>query len=165
LRQEAHYGAIGDIIQTIAPETEADPVGLLVQLLVASGNSIGRTAHVRVEGDLHYCNLFSITVGKSGHGRKGTSWGRSRQVMEIGDPDWLRNCIASGMSSGEGLIYRVRDSKVAKNDKGEPDLTDPGILDNRLLAVETEFGQALRNLKRKAIPCRQSSAWPGTGAT
>ena len=42
-------------------------------------------------------------------------------MMEFGDSDWLRNCIASGMSSSEGLIYRVRDSKVAMSADGQPD--------------------------------------------
>jgi hypothetical protein len=151
LRSEAGmHGIVGEIVETIAPESEADPVGLLVQILIACGSAIGRTAHARVEGDTHYCNLFAITVGKSGHGRKGTSWGRVRQLMAIADPDWLKRCITSGMSSGEGLIYRVRDSRVAENADGEPDIVDAGIFDKRLLAIETEFGQVLRNLKRES---------------
>lgn len=150
LRIEAMHGISGEIVNTIAPESEADPVGLLIQSLIASGNAIGRSAHARVEGDKHYCNLFGIGVGKSGHGRKGTSWGRIRQTMELGDPDWLKFCIASGMSSGEGLINRVRDSRVAENEAGEIDIVDPGVSDKRLLAIETEFGQVLRNLKRES---------------
>jgi hypothetical protein len=150
LRSEAMHGIVGEIVNTIAPETEADPVGLLISLLIASGNAIGRTAHARVEGDAHYCNLFGITVGKSGHGRKGTTWGRVRQMMEIGDPDWLKNCLASGMSSGEGLIFRVRDAKLGENEDGEREIIDPGVTDKRLLAIETEFGQVLRNLKRES---------------
>jgi len=150
LRSEAMHGIVGEIVTEISPESEADPVGLQIQLLIAAGNAIGRSAHARVEGDTHYCNLFGCIVGKSGHGRKGTSWGRGRQMMEMGDAEWRKNCIASGMSSGEGLIYRVRDSKMAENADGEPDIVDPGIFDKRLLVIETEFGQVLRNLKRES---------------
>ncbi len=145
LRPEAYHGLLGEIVETIAPESEADPVALLVQLLIASGNAIGRTAHARVEGDQHHCNLFAITVGKSGHGRKGTSWGRVRQVMDIADCQWTRTCIASGLSSGEGLINRVRDP--SDDDDGKSDM---GVIDKRLLAFETEFGLVLRNLKRES---------------
>jgi hypothetical protein len=163
LGSEAYRGLIGEIVQTIAPESEADPVGLLVQLLVSSGNAIGRTAYARVEGDCHYCNLFAITVGKSSSGRKGTSWGRNRQVMEFADRQWLDNCIASGMSSGEGLIYRVRDSKLGENADGEPEIIDQGVPDKRLLVVETEFGQVLRNLKRDSntLSAIMRNAWDG----
>jgi hypothetical protein len=150
LRPEAMHGIVGEIVNTISPESEADPVGLLFQMLIASGNAIDRTAHARVEGDMHFCNLFGITVGKSGHGRKGTAWGRIRQTMEIGDPDLLKSCIASGMSSGEGLIHRVRDSKVGGTTDGEVNIIDAGVSDKRLLAIETEFGQVLRNLKRES---------------
>ena len=43
----AYYGVVGDIIRTIAPHTEADPVAILVQTLVFFGNLIGNTAHNR----------------------------------------------------------------------------------------------------------------------
>lgn len=150
LRPEACYGLIGEIVETIGPETEADPVGIQVQLLASAGNAIGRTAHARVEGDRHYCNLFVITVGKSGLGRKGTAWGRVRHLMEAADLQWLSSCIASGMSSGEGLIFRVRDPRVTENPEGEPQVIDSGATEKRLMAVETEFGQVLRNLKRES---------------
>ena len=45
---DAYYGLAGDIVNSIAPETEADPVALLVQLLVGFGNQIGRVAYASV---------------------------------------------------------------------------------------------------------------------
>jgi primase-polymerase (primpol)-like protein len=42
---EAYHGLAGDIVHTIAPHTEADPVSILVQTLVAFGNAAGRAAH------------------------------------------------------------------------------------------------------------------------
>jgi hypothetical protein len=164
LRPEGMHGIVGDIAQMIAPETEADVVGLYVQLLVAAGSSIGRTAYAQVEGERHHCNFFVITVGKSGHGRKGTSWGRSRQVMQIVDAHWLENCIATGMSSGEGLITRIRDSRIGENAQGEPEIVDAGIADKRLLVVETEFGQTMRNMRRESntLSAIIRAAWDGT---
>jgi hypothetical protein len=42
IAEEALYGLAGAIVRTIAPETEADPTGLLIQFLVGFGNLIGR---------------------------------------------------------------------------------------------------------------------------
>ena len=42
LRTEAFCGLAGKIVETIAPCTEADPVALLIQILVAFGNAVGR---------------------------------------------------------------------------------------------------------------------------
>ena len=38
--EAAYYGLAGEIVRRIAPQTEADPVALLVQFLVAFGNVI-----------------------------------------------------------------------------------------------------------------------------
>jgi hypothetical protein len=40
----AYHGLAGEIVNTIAPETEADPVAILSQLLVAFGAATGRGA-------------------------------------------------------------------------------------------------------------------------
>jgi hypothetical protein len=43
--EAAYYGLAGEIVRRIASRTEADPVALLVQFLVAFGNVINRMAH------------------------------------------------------------------------------------------------------------------------
>src|SRR5262245_3846687 len=57
---DAFCGLVGEITNTILPQSEADPVALLSQILVFFGNALGRTAHFNVEGDTHYLNLFSV---------------------------------------------------------------------------------------------------------
>ena len=59
--QAAFYGLAGKIVRRILPETEADPVALLFQLLAAFGNIIGRTAYTVADGAPHYCNIFGGT--------------------------------------------------------------------------------------------------------
>src|SRR5215471_17975488 len=85
----AYYGLAGDIVRTIAPHTEADPVAILIQVLAYFGNIIGRAAHYRVEADHHHANLFVVLVGQSAKGRKGTSGSRARSVMKAADERWL----------------------------------------------------------------------------
>src|SRR5690349_12736265 len=81
MAQAAHYGLAGDIVQAIAPYTEADPTAILVQLLVAYGNVIGHSPHIKVEADRHSTNLFVCLVGATGKSRRGTSWGHVRQLF------------------------------------------------------------------------------------
>jgi hypothetical protein len=144
LPEQALYGLAGDIVRTIEPHTEADPAGILGQLLAAVGNAIGRGRngqgpYFQVEGDRHYASLYVNAVGATGHGRKGTSLGRVRQPMKHADEGWLKGCIRSGLASGEGIIYFVRN----------PLGNDEGIPDKRLLVVETEFARVLRVMCRE----------------
>ena len=143
------HGLAGDIVRLIAPHTEADPVALLVQLLAAFGSALGRTAYFTAEADRHYANLFVVLVGISSKGRKGTSWGHIRRLMQLAEPHWEMNCLQSGLSSGEGLIWHVRDAveKLVKNKttgEMEPEIVDPGIADKRLLVQESEYASVLR---------------------
>ena len=61
----AYHGLAGEIVQAIAPHTEADPVSVLVQLLVACGALIGRGAWFDVERTRHYPDEFAVLVGDS----------------------------------------------------------------------------------------------------
>ena len=109
---DAYHGLMGDIVRTVEPHTEADPVALLIQLLVSYGNAVGRTPYVAVEADRHYPNLFAVLVGDTAKARKGTSWGHARRVLCEADPGWGPR-IMGGFSSGEGLIAQVADSETS----------------------------------------------------
>jgi Bifunctional DNA primase/polymerase, N-terminal/Primase C terminal 1 (PriCT-1) len=140
----AYCGLAGEIVQAIGPHTERDPAALLVQILVAFGVLVGRTAYYPVEGDRHYSNLYLLLNGGTSKGRKGTSWGRVHSIFGR-VPQWPR--VVSGLSSGEGLKWQVRDPGT-KTVKGE-EVTDEGVHDKRLLVLEPEFGSVLRVVARK----------------
>jgi Domain of unknown function (DUF3854) len=146
LAPEALYGPVGHIVETIAPHSEADHVAILLHTLVAAGNLLGPGPHARVEQDAHPGRLNAILVGKSSKGRKGLSWSMPRAMLRAVDPTWT---IASGLSSGEGLIYHVRDSVTTVDpDSGEVEVRDPGVSDKRVLVVETEFATVLTRMSR-----------------
>ena len=65
----AYHGVCGEIVSKLAPETEADPVAILAQLLVAAGSVIGRGAFFQVEATLHHPNEFLVLVGDSSKAR------------------------------------------------------------------------------------------------
>jgi hypothetical protein len=166
----AAYGSLaGEIVRTIEPESEADPVALLVQLLIGFGSVIGRGPHVRVGAARHYTNEFGVLVGETSAGRKGTSWSDARQFLAPADPDW--HLGLGGLSSGEGLIYHVRDPIEGREpirDRGkivgyQDVIRDHGVSDKRLMIVETEFGAVLKALERDGnkLSAVIRQAWDG----
>jgi hypothetical protein len=155
LAKDAYHGLAGDIVRTIEPHSEADPVALLVQLLVLAGAALGRTAHFCVEADVHYLNEFAVLVGATGKARKGVSFGHDRRVLAMADPEFVREHIQGGLSSGEGLIWAVRDpikKQEAIKERGrvtgyQQVEEDPGVSDKRLLCHESEFATVLRRME------------------
>jgi hypothetical protein len=149
MHEDAFYGLAGEVVHTIEPHSEADPVALLLQVLTMAGNVIGSTPYYQVESDRHRANLFGVLVGQSSKGRKGTSMGRIRAVMKVADETWSGDRIKGGLSSGEGLINEVRDP-VQKYDPKEKqyETVDPGAPDKRLMVVEAEFAGALSVAER-----------------
>jgi hypothetical protein len=149
LDDAAYYGLAGQIVQTIEPHTEADPAAILLQFLVALGNLIGRTAYYAVEADWHRLNLFVALVGETSKGRKGVSLGYPKRVLETVDEVWAKSRIMSGLSSGEGAVWFVRDASHKMGKDGIEECTDEGEQDKRLLVVEPEFARVLRVLARE----------------
>ncbi|MDI3341885.1 MAG: hypothetical protein QJR03_15275 [Sphaerobacter sp.] len=101
----AYYGLAGEIVEALDPTTEADPVALLASLLAAVGNIVGPGPHWRVSGRRHGLRIYPVMVGPTAKGRKGTAWGSLRPILEVAAPDWLATHVATGLSSGEGLIW------------------------------------------------------------
>jgi hypothetical protein len=156
---EAYHGLAGDIVRALEPHTEADPVAILIQVLVAFGSVTGRLSYYTVEGTRHYANLFAVLVGDTSKARKGTSWDHVQRLFASVDESWSKGRVAhGGLSSGEGLIWAVRDP-IYKREKisggrGKPPeyddvLVDPGVEDKRFLVVESEFAAALRVMERE----------------
>jgi hypothetical protein len=147
-----YHGLAGEIVQTIAPHTEADPVAILAQLLVAFGAAVGRGAWFSVEATRHHPNEFLVLVGDSAKARKGSSWDHVRRLIDQADPTLAARTL-TGLSSGEGLIWAVRD----------PTPSDPGVTDRRPLVVEPEFASVLKTASRdiSTLSPTLRSAWDG----
>lgn len=156
LAPDALHGLAGDFVEQVAPRTEADPVAILGQSLLLYGSVIGRNAYFAVEADRHYLNEFVVMVGESGKGRKGVSHGQAKRLYHSIDPEWVDHRILSGLSSGEGLIWAVRDpvqrservSKGKEPVRYEMVVVDPGVDDKRLVVVEEEFASTLKVMTR-----------------
>jgi hypothetical protein len=169
--EEAFHGLGGKIVRAIEPASEADPAAVLVQTLTAFGNVIGRGAYFSVEADRHHGNEFVVLVGRTSKARKGTSWGHVDRLMREAKGQWAEERVQGGASSGEGVIWAVRDPIMKREkvkERGQPVRyeeveADPGIADKRLLMYEPEFATVLKQTERQgntlSVIFRQ--AWDG----
>lgn len=148
-------GFPGELVGTVLPYTEADPAALLVQTLAAFGSVVGCRPHTMVGAQRHGVNLFAAIVGRSAKARKGDSWAPIRRLFELAEPDWASGRVKSGLSSGEGLVWQVRDADEKTGDAGESD--------KRLLVVEPEFSRVLKVASREGniLSTTLRDAWDG----
>lgn len=157
MNSHAFHGLAGNFVDTVLPHTEADEAALLFDFLATFGNAIGRGAFFEVGAARHTTNLYAAMVGRSSKGRKGTAHQEVERVFRHADPLYVRNRIMSGLSSGEGLIYNVRDQiekresikeKGKHTGKYQTVVVDEGVDDKRLLVIEPEFASVLRVMTR-----------------
>ena len=156
LAPEGFHGLAGELVAMLDPHTEADPVAVLLSFFVAFGGVVGRGPHFVADAAAHYTNLFAVLVGRTAKGRKGSSQAQVQRLLRTVDSDWALDRIQYGLSSGEGLIWAVRDP-IAKHQPVREDnrvvdyedvVEDPGVTDKRLLLVEPEFASTLRVMGR-----------------
>jgi hypothetical protein len=111
-----------------------------------------------------------VQVGRTGSGRKGTAASHPKLIFSRLDSDWMKNRIKSGLSTGEGLAYLVRDEqrenvpiKEKERHTGEFEtvVTDLGEPDKRLLIIEPEFASVLKVMEREAstLSAKIRDAW------
>jgi hypothetical protein len=149
------HGPAGEFVIRTEPHTEADPMALLIQFLVAFGVAAGRDTYWPIEASRHHPNEFAVLVGPSSKGRKGSAWDHVEAVLAHADPAFAGDGLVTGLSSGEGLIAQVRDP-VDDNDTDAP-------TDKRRLVVEAEFAQVMKVLAREGNTLSPvvRNAWDG----
>ncbi len=167
----AFAGLAGDVVRALEPGTEADPVALLTNYLVMFSSAAGRGPHTTVGYARHGINLNVVQVGQSAKARKGTAAAGPRRIMADADPTWASTRILSGLSSGEGLIWAVRDPiekieplKEGKQVTGYQSIViDQGVEDKRLLVMEEEFASVLKVANREGSTLSPvlRQAWDG----
>ena len=153
--EDAFYGPAGEFVTRTAPHTEADPMALLVQFLVAFGVAADRHAYWPIEASRHHPNEFAVLVGSTGKGRKGSAWDHVEAILAGAEPAFAGEALITGLSSGEGLIAQVRDP-IDQHDSDAP-------ADKRRLVIEPEFAQVMKVLAREGNTLSPvvRNAWDG----
>ena len=151
---DALYGLAGDFVRAASPYSEADHAVLLLSFLPAAGAAVGADVAAMAGDAEHPARVNVVVAGDTSKGRKGSGLAPTRSVLRVADPAFEARS-AGGLSSGEGLIYHVRDAVEAlqwvgrgKDRHQEMVVVDEGVDDKRLLIVESEFGSVLRVLER-----------------
>lgn len=175
VEKDALYGLAGEFVEAVLPETEADEAALLIHFLTFASAMMGRERSHLIGGTEHHARLFSVCVGETATGRKGTALDCVLYVFRMVDAveasesqsgnlesvllgnGFCEDNIAKGLVSGAGLIWQVRDPRDVGNK------SDPGVDDKRLLVIESELGGVLRVCQRKEndLSAVIRDAWDG----
>ena len=151
-RDAALHGLAGEFVTRTAPHTETDPMALLVQFLVASAPPPGATSTTRSRRPA-ITSTSSRSSSAPAARAQGIGVGSRRGALQAHRQQFAERCVSSGLSSGEGLIFEVRD----------PTPGDSGAQDKRRLIIEAEFAQVLKVLAREGNTLSPvvRNAWDG----
>lgn len=143
-------GILGEITDSAAKTTEGDPAGIYASLLAGAGVIIGPGPYVRVGNTRHPLLVWPLLMGRTGSGRKGEATGAAEVFLRQAAPFSFDEITVTGLSSGEGLIERIRDE-------------GPGDEKRRLLVIEPEFTSVMARSRREGstLAAVQRQAWEG----
>jgi hypothetical protein len=94
---------------------------------------------------------MGVLVGHTTVGRKGQADAAAKTLLRAVDSGFLSANRVSGLSSGEGLIQRVRDGEPENPNDSEERAArrDKGVTDKRLWVVESEWATAMIRAARE----------------
>lgn len=146
LSPEASPGWIGNFVTLACRDSEAHPAAVLITLLLRFAAEC-EGPYVLIGEAKQWARTFGVIVGDSSRARKGTS---SKPVMKLfSGLEGAARYSPGPLSTGEGLIYAVRDTIYGIDKKtGEEITIDPGVTDKRLFFHEEEFQPALASTRR-----------------
>lgn len=151
----ALYGLAGECVAAATMHSEASPAAVLATLLARFGceafNPDTQAPCLQIGETRHCTRLFVAVCGQTAKARKGTSAkpverlfafpqhaGLARRPQESPGP----------LSSGEGLIFAVRDKRQIQKADGEL-AEDAGATDKRLFVLDEELAAALKVTRRE----------------
>jgi len=148
LPEKALYGFAGEFVELAARQSEADPAAILATFLTRFSAEVGSAPYMMVGDASHRARISAVIVGDSSKGRKGTS---CKPVERLFSAIQTSAKTSPGpFSSGEGIIYAVRDAVKKWDDKNRVYVdVDPGVTDKRLFVMDEEFAGVMANTKRE----------------
>lgn len=152
LSDDAKYGIAWDIALAACENSEADPAAVYFQALTYAAAFFGANTWIDIGDTKHPPRLFTLVIGSSAKARKGTSLDPVMRIAQACNESLNGRGLPplkdtpGPLSSGEGLIYAVRDPS---EENGKDDLpVDAGVLDKRLLVRSSEVSAALDAIAR-----------------
>lgn len=156
LNQDAYHGLAGQFAEEAVRESEASPVAVLLTFLARFGcevfNPKTLCPYYEIGDTKHYPRLFVAICGQTAKARKGTSAKPVERLFDFPSTLYTSSIQVSPgpLSSGEGLIYAVRDKRKELDPvSGEMKVIDNGALDKRLFVLDEELAGALTVTKKE----------------
>ncbi|WP_436776065.1 DUF3987 domain-containing protein [Yinghuangia sp. YIM S09857] len=160
-------GALLTAIKAVEQHTEADPVGVLAALLSITSCALSRPRLI-IGQKRHPLGVWTLLVGETGRGRKGTALGMARELMDGAYPDFMDLHEAMGITSGAGVIKylaeRQGEAAEAAADADERGETPAGLNpnDGRVIFLEEEYVTVMNRAKRDgSLSGVLRQAWDG----
>lgn len=158
------YGLLGRIVREVHPFTEGDPVGVLTTLLSAFSAAVGHGPHIKIGSSRHPLLVWTMLIGRTALGRKGTATSAAMDVFERVARDFTENHLLYGSpSSGAGLVGKLEAMA------GEADWREPGVSEETplrpgfpALMIEEEWAKVMRRSRIDyALGQNLRVAWQG----
>ena len=171
----AMHGPAGDLVRLAQDNTEADPAAILATALARAGAEMGPDVFVPIGETRHAPRLFVAVVGNTSKGRKGESAKPAERLFSLTSlirEGYLPAHTSPGpLSTGEGLIFRVRDEVTSwqvdkKTGEGSYVVTDPGEENKKLYVQDPELAAALQCTRRdgNTLSCTLRTLWDSGNA-
>lgn len=125
---------LGQTVQAFMQYTEAHPMAVYLSLLSLLGIHLANGPYMLVNNERFHTNLYTLIVGESSVGKKGTSWSNA---MLLCSKTAIKSYVIRSVDSGEGLI------RLLSND-------DPRESPKKNLLHLDEFGAVLRKSKHES---------------
>ncbi|MCZ0973180.1 hypothetical protein O1L55_20800 [Streptomyces albulus] len=155
------HGIIGEIVEHVRPTTEADDMAMVGSLLTAFGGAAGTKPHVVAGDERHPMLAWTLLLGPTGNGRKGTGTAAVSRFLEWSDPYYWNERKTNSLSTGEGLIFAVRDGLSAGDIESEGHKITPGVEDKRLFVLSSEFAGVMSKTGGGTLGTVLRDAWDG----
>ncbi len=156
MEPEAYSGFAGQFVEKAVCNSEASPVASLLPFLTRFGcevfNPRTLSPYYEIGDTKHYPRLFVAICGQTAKARKGTSAKPVERLFDFPKHMYTSSIQVSPgpLSSGEGLIYAVRDIRKELDPvSGEMKVIDNGATDKRLFILDEELAGALKVTKKE----------------
>lgn len=154
LHHNALEGFAGEFVYEATKNSEASPTAVLLTFLARFGcevfNPHNQAPYFQIGESKHFSRLFVAICGQTAKARKGTSAKPVERLFTFNHTKDMIQVSPGPLSSGEGLIYAVRDEKIEyDNDKQSSKIVDAGATDKRLFVLDEELASALKVTKRE----------------
>lgn len=139
LSSTARYGLVGRYLELLEGQSEAGLGAVGAIVLTQLGTIIGRRAGIVIGPYRHHANLFSLVIGDTSTGGKGSADDAAELLVEAVQPAFFVRHAIGGFGSGEALVDAIRDTDGDEQPK-----------EKRRIVHEREFSAVLRVARRES---------------